>query len=826
MQIWLRAAIVTAALAAAQPAASATAAISPAFDAAIAASRSAMMASPSDALRKAIGAGRIAAALPPGKDALLATATAKWLEGEASARLNAPRRALAILEHALATVDRVDPRNHLHGDILLSRGWAEGATGAVPQALQDFQSAYSLFHALGETRGQAKALQNIAGIYHDAGDDRRSLLYSAQVAEIAANDPPIALAAFNNVGEALKTLGRYAAAEGQYRSALKAARKLGSPLLEVRILTNLASAQVRNRELAGADATVRQALALSASGEAAGDRPFVWGMVGEIAAARGDYARAGEMMGRTFEGVDLRTSTLPYREFHEEAADIYRHLGRSDLAYAHLAAFKRLDDGARALAASTNAALMAAKFDFTSQDLRITRLKTEQLQDRARLHLVVFSIALGAGGVVFLLLLWSALSLRRSRNKVRAANALLTESNRSLEKALKVKTDFLATTSHEIRTPLNGILGMTQVILADPATAAGVRDRIEVVHSAGETMRALVDDILDISKIETGNLSVRNAPLDLRRLLQDARTFWQGQADTKGLALTLVADGVPHLIMGDEARLRQIVFNIMSNALKFTAEGSVTLTAQRETLSERELLHIAVSDSGIGIPESELERIFEKFHQVDGGTARRFGGTGLGLAICRSLAEAMGGTIEVASREGDGATFTLRLPLCVSTAAPVQPDDAVTGPARGDLAARDVLLVDANPLGQRILGKALRASVRSVEAGATIEDAAAMLRSRRFGLLLVQAEAAGTAPDAVAAIARLIEGADGVPAVVLHGASLPFDVAGLARSGATLVAKPISGPGLVAALQALCEERDDDGVPQRLVYATKSIAGA
>ena len=780
----------------------------PAFDRAVAASRASMMASPSDALRSALAAGRIAATLPPGKEAMLATATAQWLQGEASARLNAPRRALSILQHALATVDRVDPRNRLHGDILLSRGWAEGAVGNIPQALGDFQNAHALFHALGETRGQAKALQNIAGIYHDAGDDRRSLRYSAQVAELASNDPPIALAAYNNVGEALKALGHYGAAERQYRSALKAARKLDSPLLEVRILTNLASAQVLNRDLSAADVTVQRALALSARGEAAGDRPFVWGMLGEIAAARGDYVRAGALIGRTFEGVDLQTSTLPYREFHQHAADIYRHLGLSDLAYAHLAAFKRLDDGARALAATTNAALMAAQFDFTSQDLRITRLKTEQLQDRARLHIVIFSIALGAGGVTFLLLLWSALKLRRSRNEVRAANALLTDSNQSLEKALKVKTDFLATTSHEIRTPLNGILGMTQVILADPATAGRLRERIEVVHGAGETMRALVDDILDISKIETGNLSIRTAPLDLRRLLGDAGKFWQGQADAKNVALGIDIAGSPHLIVGDEARLNQIVFNLMSNALKFTAEGGVTLTCRVETGDDAPTLQIAVQDSGIGIPQSQQEIIFEKFHQAEGGMSRRFGGTGLGLAICRSLAEAMGGTITVASLEGEGSTFTLRLPLLVSAPAPLAAP-ADTPAACGGLAGRDVLLVDPNPLGQRILGKALRPCVRSLDAVATLGDAEAKILAGQYGLLVVQADAAGDAPEAVAALQRLVQAAEGMPMAILHGAPFAPDLQTLAGPGIALIAKPIAGSALVAALKQLCAPAEE-----------------
>ena len=186
-----------------------------------------------------------------------AGATALWLRGEATTRIGEPQQAMPLLAKALATVERIAPRDKLHGDILLSRGWIDGSLGQVQLALQDFQNAHNIFRAADDVRGQTKALGNIAGIYHDAGDNARSLTYYAQAAELSTGDPAITLAAHNNVGEALKALGRYHAAEAEYDQALSAARRMASPGIEVHILSNLASAQLMAGDAARAEQTAR-----------------------------------------------------------------------------------------------------------------------------------------------------------------------------------------------------------------------------------------------------------------------------------------------------------------------------------------------------------------------------------------------------------------------------------------------------------------------------------------------------------------------------------------------------------------------------------------
>ena len=739
------------------------------YDDAIAATKSVMMQDPAKALTLARAAEAKAAALPADRE--LGVARAKWLQGEALARTDQTDEALPILEAALATVVKVAPTHKLHGDLLLSRGWVEETKSAIAPALADFQHAFTLYRAIGEQRGEAKALQNIAGIYQDAGDNERSLRYYAQATEIYHGDPAFSIAAFNNVGETLRLLGRYRAAEAQYAKALSAATRADSPLLQANILTNMATTRLLIGDAAGAQRLARRALALTRNPEAADEKPFALGVLAEVAMKRGDIATAQALIGRTFTGVDLNNSTLPFRDFHKAAADIYARAGHPELALAHLRAWKRLDDNVRALAASTNAALMAAQFDFSNQNLRIVQLQA----NRARLHETVLRIVVGAITLLSAVMLAAMLSLRRSRNQTRVAN-------RQLTKALQAKSDFLAMTSHEIRTPLNGILGMTQVMLADRNVEGPLRTKIQTVHGAGETMRALVDDILDLSKMETGKLAMNRAPLRLRDLLGEAAALWRAKAEGKGLSFTLDLAHCPMLIEEDEDRLRQIVFNLLSNAVKFTETGGVTL---RATGADGELT-IAVADTGIGIPGAQHELIFEKFQQADQSTSRRYGGTGLGLAICRNLADAMDGTVTVESRLNEGATFTLALPLRTLAAADQEVVEVKASPA---------LLLEPNPLTQRVIAKTLRDSVGEVEAVADAEALLAALGMAPRTHLILQAAAArgrlgemmGAAGDA--RILLLFAPEDGV------------DEAALAKAGLLLLRKPVAGETLLAAMR-------------------------
>ena len=464
-------------------------------------------------------------------------------------------------------------------------------------------------------------------------------------------------------------------------------------------------------------------------------------------------------------------------------------------------AFKRLDDQTRELMVNTNSALVAAQFDFANQDLKIARLQSDQLKkdaELARSRNRITLIALGGLAITAGLLGFNFLSLRRSSRQTTAANTQLSQANQALETALKARSEFLATTSHEIRTPLNGILGVTQVLLSDPGLSAEVRDRISLMNGAGETMRAMVNDLLDMAKIESGTLTIEKGETDLNGLLDDAVNLWTDKAREKDLDLVIDRSGAPGRILEDGPRLRQIVFNLLSNAIKFTEAGSVRLSVGVETAGIGERLILRETDTGIGIPTDKLDAIFESFQQVDGGVTRRFEGTGLGLSISRRLAEAMGGTLGVESQIGEGSTFTLILPLVRAGAAAA----ASAGASGGVL-----LIIEANPLTQSVLKSVAAPLGLPVETTASPDTAAEVLSGGYITVALVDAAALGADREArVAAIAGLVAaGARGL--AVTWPSPDPEDIeAALAAGAVKVIAKPISAARLTEALLTLLPE--------------------
>ena len=395
------------------------------------------MSDPRAALAHARAAAQFAGGLPA-RDRKLAKATAQWLEGAALTELKRPDAAKPVLDAALAAAGREQPHGRLYADLLKSRAAIAVQTGDVRPALKMLHRAYILFDRLGEARCQAIVLQSIGSIYLDARDYPRALRYYAQAGNIYKADPVLTVSAHNNRGNAFKAMGDFAAAEREYRLALHSARGIVNPVLEARIITNIASAQFMNGDWQRADTTAIEGLR-RAGGAAIPLRPYLWGVRAQVALARSDLVQASRLIERTFAGTDIATTSMPYRDFHETAQHVHARLGEYQAALAHMAAFKRLDDEGRDIAAGTSSALLSARFDAANQQLSITRLKAGQLQrdmmlakTQQQLRAVTMISVVGgiAGTAIIAAIFLAFVSAQRSRAKVKAVNAKLTHAVR------------------------------------------------------------------------------------------------------------------------------------------------------------------------------------------------------------------------------------------------------------------------------------------------------------------------------------------------------------------------------------------------------------